>query len=105
LSSIALFLTFFAMAVHIRFALGRWPEFGEECNTLLFRLHEIILATVALIAVIVAAPLWLILLIYRQFRISVRVHFVQVLLFGAGWALICFAGKYDPTPFTNWFLD
>ena len=64
------------MAVHIRFALGRWPEFGEECRTPLFSVHEFIAAGIALFAMFVAAPLWLVLLVYRPFRISVGIHLI-----------------------------
>ena len=93
------------MAVHIRLALGRWPNFGEDCNTTLFRAHEFMLGGVGLFAVFVAAPLWLLLLCFRSFRVSWRVHVYQASIFIAGWILIWLAGKFDPTPFTNWFLD
>ena len=63
------------------------------------------LVGVGLFAVYAAAPLWLVLLCYRSFRLAWSKHVVQILIFGAGWLLIFLAGKYDPTPFTYWFLD
>ncbi|MFO1514833.1 MAG: hypothetical protein U1F83_18310 [Verrucomicrobiota bacterium] len=105
LSSSALLLALIALAAHIRIALGRWPQFGEECHTAFFRAHEIVLGGMVLFTVYVAAPLWLILLSCRQFRISWRVHLTQALVYGLGWLSILLTGKYDPTPFTNWLLD
>jgi hypothetical protein len=105
LSSPLLFLTLVAMALHIRFALGRWPAFGEECPTALFRIHEFISGGVGLFALFVAAPLWLLLLCFRPFRVAWRAHVAQALLFLGGWLAIYLVGKYDPTPFTYWFLD
>ena len=105
LSSIALFLTLVAMAIHIRLALGRWPAFGEECHTALFRIHESIFDGVGIFAVFVAGPLWLFFLFFRSFRVSLRIHVFQALTFIGGWLLIYLVGKYDPTPFTYWLLD
>ena len=105
LSSPVLFLTLVAMAFHIRLALGRWPDFGEDCHTALFSIHEFIFGGVGLFAVFVAAPLWLLLLCFRSFRGTWRTHIAQTLIFFCGWLVIYLAGKYDPTPFTNWFLD
>jgi len=105
LSSSALLLTLIALAAHIRLALGRWPEFGEQCHAVSFRIHEFILGGCALFAVFVAGPLWLAFLCFHRFRISWGIHLLQALVYGLGWLLIFLAGKYDPTPFTNWFLD
>jgi len=105
LSSSALLLTLIALAAHIRLALGRWPEFGEESHTVPFQVHEFAIGGIGLFAVYVAAPLWLVFLFLRQFRLSWRVHFIQSLVYGLGWFLIFLAGKHDPTPFTNWLLD
>jgi hypothetical protein len=93
------------MAVHIRVALGRWPSFGEDCNTVLFRAHEYLLVGVWWLALFIAAPLWILFLLLPAFRLGWRVHLAQAAIFGLGWLLIFVAGKYDPTPFTYWFLD
>ena len=105
LSSPALLLVLVAMAVHIRLALGRWPNFGEDCNTTLFRIHELVLGGVMLFAVFAAVPLWSLFLCFRSFRISWRTHALQALVFVVGWLLIFSSFKWDPTPFTYWFLD
>ena len=105
LSSLVLLLTLITFAVHIRIALGRWPAFGENYNSAIFRLHELTLVGVRLFTVYAAPLAWLILLFFRSFRISWRVHLIQTLAYGIGWVLILTAGKWDPTPFTNWLLD
>ncbi|MCW5198656.1 hypothetical protein VU06_02780 [Desulfobulbus sp. F3] len=104
LSSHGLFLTLVTLAIHIRLGLGRWPVYGEEYHTVLFRTHEVFLYGAALVAFLVAAPLWL-LLCFRSFRVSWRTRLVQAMVFISGWLLISLSGKYDPTSFTDWFLD
>jgi hypothetical protein len=105
LSSPALLLTIVTLAMHIRLGLGRWPFYGEEYHTALFSLHWLILSGTTLFALFGAAPLWLLLLCFRSFRVSWRTHVSQAIAFISGWILICLGGKYDPTPFTDWFLD
>ena len=105
LSSSALLLTLVMMAVHIRVALGRWPTFGEDCNTLLFSLHEWVLVGVGGFAFYLAAPLWGLFLLFRRLRCGWKCHLAQAGTFALGWLLILAVGKHDPTPFTYWLLD
>ena len=105
LSSSVLLLILVMMAGHIRVALGRWPTFGEDCNMLLFRVHELLLVAVGGFALYVAAPLWVLFLLFRRLRLGWKCHLAQSGVFALGWLLIFAAGKYDPTPFTYWLLD
>ncbi len=104
-SPYVLLLTLVRMAAHIRTSLGHWPSFGEECNTVLFRIHEFVLVGIGWFALFLAAPLWVLLLFFRRHRLGWRLHVVQAVIFALGWLLIFVAGKYDPTPFTYWLLD
>jgi hypothetical protein len=105
-SSVALLLTFITMAAHVRLGLGHWPTpMTEDYRTLGFRIHEWALIGILMFTVYVAGPLWLVFLFFRRLRLSWRAHLAQLLAYGAGWLLIFLAGKYDPTTFTDWFLD
>jgi hypothetical protein len=44
-------------------------------------------------------------LCFRRLRLSWRTHIAQALIYGFGWLVILVAGKYDPTTFTDWFMD
>jgi hypothetical protein len=86
---------------------GTWPlaairrgvQFGS------IHLHELVLFGVVLFTVYAAPLAWLILVFFRPFRISWRVHLSQALAYALGWALILTGEKWDPTPFTNWLFD
>ena len=106
LSSILLLLTFITVAFHIRLGLGHWPTpMTEDYRTTAFRIHEHALIAVVLFTVYAAGPLWLLFLCFRGLRLSRRTHATQAVVYGLGWLLIVLAGKYDPTTFTQWFLD
>jgi hypothetical protein len=101
-----LFVLVAAMAVHVRLGLGHWPKpMVEDYRTLAYKIHDDMIGCVFLFGIYVALPLWLIFLCFRRLRLSLAVHLLQLLVFGCGWLAIYFAGKYDPTTFSEWFLD
>lgn len=106
LSSFLLLLTFVSMAFHIRLGLGHWPTpMTENYHTTAFRTHEHVLIAVLLFTVYAAVPLWVVCLCFRRLRLSRRAHVMKAAVYGLGWLLILLASKYDPTTFTEWFLD
>ena len=106
LSSVFLLLAFVTMAFHVRLGLGHWPTpMTEDYHTTAFRIHEYALIAILLFAVYAAGPLWLVFLFFRRLRLSWRAHITQAVVYGLGWLLILLASKYDPTTFTDWFLD
>jgi hypothetical protein len=105
-SSLALLLVCLALAIHIRLGLGHWPAPMEvEYDSAAFRAHELVVFVIAHFAVFMAIPLWPLLLVFKRFRAGVKTHLVQSAVFSAGWLLIYLFVKYDPTSFSDWFLD
>ncbi len=101
-----LLLLIVTLAVHVRLGLGHWPRpVWETYETTAFNLHMLAVWSLAWLSVFAAPPIWLILLCFRRFRLSLPVHLVQAVAFGCGWMAISLAGKHDPTTFTQWFLD
>jgi hypothetical protein len=99
-------LTYVTMGLHIRLGLGHWPKpMVENYQTVAFRIHEGTFLVVMLFTVFAAVPLWGVFLCFRRLRLSWRTHIAQALTYSLGWLVILVAGKYDPTTFTDWFLD
>ena len=105
-SPFVLGLAYVAMGLHLRLGLGHWPKpMIENYETLAFRIHEIAFYLLLLFTVFAAVLLWLVFLCFRRLRLSWRVHIAQALTYSLGWLVLLVVGKYDPTTFTEWFLD
>src|SRR5262245_53795785 len=106
ISPFVLGLTYVTMGLHVRLGLGHWPRpMWENYQTLPYRIHEGAFLIILLFTVFAAIPLWIVFLCIRRLRLSWRSHIAQVVVYGLGWLVILVAGKHDPTPFTEWFLD
>jgi hypothetical protein len=106
LSSAALLLLWLALALHVRLGLGHWPTpMIENYRTTFFTVHYQILLGVGLFAVYGAAPLWFLLLCVHRFRGAWRTHIAQGVAYILGWIMMFLVVKFDPTTFTDWFLD
>lgn len=94
---------FYALVIHTRFSLGRWPQFGERFDGLL-RLHEIVVwlfVTPFSFSIYVAGLMFLACLCFRQSR--------HLSIYALGYAmalLLAYAAMFlAPGPFLNWFFD
>lgn len=106
LSPVLLLVLFLTLAVHVRLGLGHWPKpMRENYHTAAYSSHEHIFTLFALVTVYGAVPLWLLLLFFRPFRISLRTHLIQAGIYALGWGLIAIYTAWDPGQFTEWFLD
>jgi hypothetical protein len=94
---------FYALVIHSRFSLGRWPHFGEGFDGLL-HLHEIVVwlfGTPLYFSVFVAAFVFLACLFIRRLR-----HFSVYALGYAVALLLAYAAVFlAPGHFLNWFFD
>jgi hypothetical protein len=105
-SPVLLLLVFIALAVHVRVGLGHWPTpMFENYHTPAYRAHEQVLTWIGCFTVYAAIPLWLLMLCFRPFRISLRTHLIQVGVYALGWGLILLYGAIDPGRFLDWFFD
>jgi hypothetical protein len=101
-----LFLIFLTLAVHVRVGLGHWPTpVFENYHTMACGLHEQVVIWVAVFTIFVAIPLWLISLLFRLFRISLKTHLLQAGVYIVGWAIIILYARIDPYKFAEWFFD
>jgi hypothetical protein len=106
LAPVYLLVVYVAMAIHIRVGLGHWPKpMVEDYHSVLFQVHKWLLVGCIFFAVFAAIPVWVLLLCFRAFRITLRIHVAQLGIFVLGWLLIFLAAYFDPTTFTDWFLD
>lgn len=106
LAPLTLFVGILSMAAHVRLGLGRWPvPMIESYDTAAYRRHEMAVFGIMIAALYVALPLWGVLLISPKLRLGARKHALQIAVFFSGFMLIYLAAKFDPTPFTEWFLD
>jgi len=105
-SSLLLLFVFVSLAAHVRLGLGHWPApMLETYQTAAYDGHEQVFIWVALFTVYAAVPLWLVLLCFGMFRISLKTHVIQTGIYAVGWALISLYSFIDPGRFTEWFLD
>jgi hypothetical protein len=106
LSSVALVVGAVLLALHVRLGLGHWPTpMREDYRTLAYQLHEQVVVGMAAFAVYAAVPLWILFVCLPWFRISGRVHVVQVFIYLFGWALVAILLYFDPYRFVSWLAD
>jgi len=101
-----LLLIFLALAVHVRVGFGHWPTpVLENYHTMACSLHEQVVIWVAAFTIFFAIPLWLISLLFRLFRISLKTHLIQAGAYVGGWAMLILYARVDPYRFVEWFFD
>ncbi len=101
----AVMLLYVSLAAHFRLASGHWPSMmSEDFSSSLFTFHEHFTLRFAFIAFLAPAA-WLAMLLFRRLRRPLKTHLLQALAYGLGWALILLILQYDPTSFSDWFLD
>ncbi len=107
LSSLATLVLYLSFALHIRVHLGRWPvPMTENPAWPLLSVHEAVLVFGGLFAFYAAGPLWIACQFFPALRPSSRGRMIaQAALFAGGWLCIVLVFKYDPTRFSEWFLD
>lgn len=95
-----------ALAFHVRLGLGHWPApMMEDYATPAFKVHFLALQISFGLALYSFAPVWMLFLCARRFRVSVRFHALQSAVYAGGWLtilLICWIG---PWRFMEWLAD
>lgn len=107
-SLFVLFGIYLLFALHIRLDLGRWPVpmFEQYPEPPLVQLHGWVLLLWGYFSVFAAGPLWLLCQFVQTLRPrSMRTIVWQLASLLGGWVCIFLFCEYDPTPFTDWFLD
>lgn len=104
-ASFLLYFLFLSYAFHIRWGLGHWPTpMLENYESPLFSLHGRVVDGAGLFAV--AAPLlWIMLLLNPATRSPKRELLWQAALYTLGWICLFLSARFDPTTFTDWFMD
>lgn len=97
-------LLFYTFVVHVRWSLGRWPEFGQQLEGWLFAFY--IQATQqaawALVSSLFIAPVILVACLFcRRWR-HVSVYAAA---YGAAVGIAIGAMFLAPDPFLNWYFD
>jgi hypothetical protein len=107
LSSEVLLLLWLAMAATCRLALGHWPQpMIENFNSPTYALLEGAMLLWGYFTVLVAGPTCLIIMIIALASgIGKRSAFLRIGFYGIGWALLLCAILFDPTTFSEWFID
>lgn len=93
---------FYALVIHSRLSLKRWPHFGEKLDGLL-RLHEAVVwlfVTPLYFSIFVAALVFFAFLFFRQSRH----HSIYALGYAVALLLAYAAMFLAPGPFLNWFF-
>ena len=105
-SPVVLLLSFLSLAAHVRLALGHWPTpMTESFGGSAYDTHERAVTWVGFFAVYFAIPLWLLMLCFRAFRITLKHHLIQLGVYAVGWGLIVLYVVCDPGRFAEWFFD
>jgi hypothetical protein len=97
-------LLFYTLALHVRFVLGRWPDFGERLPTQFLSLHEKCVWHFygALFFSLCAVPFLVIgSVCFRRWR-HLSVYFISYAIFAA---LAGVSILLAPHAFLNWFFD
>jgi len=98
-------LLYISLAIHCRLAVGYWPRAViENVNMKSYEIHERAFWLFTYV-VLASLPCWLVMLFFKKFRINIKIHLMQFIVFGLGILLIILTLMFDPTPFTEWFLD
>lgn len=106
LSSLALFVTSAALAVHVRLGLGHWPKpMWEDYRTVGFEMHQGVLIGVALFALYVAGPLWAVFVCIPRLRQSWGTHWRQLAVYALGWCCVLAFIALDPYHIVTWWRD
>jgi hypothetical protein len=96
---------YISLAIHCRLVVGHWPEpIIENVNILSYNIHETLIYILMYI-VFLSIPAWFIMLFFKNLRITLKIHLIQITAFVLGILLIALFFKFDSTPFTEWFLD
>ncbi len=94
-----------SLALHCRWVGGHWPKpMLENIHIKTYLIHERALWIFSYV-VLVSLPCWLVMLFFKKFRINIKTHLLQFIVFGFGILLIILTLMFDPTPFTEWFFD
>lgn len=106
LSSHLLFGVLWGLAMHVRLGLGRWPRpMWDKYATAAFEAHFHVLQAVGLATVYGAIPIWFLLLCFRRFRGTLKLHLLQAVVYGLGWGVIGLWCLVDPWKFLQWLAD
>ncbi len=101
-----LLLVFTTLALQVRMELGHWPTpMVESYSSPTYRVGAHIVVWIGYFTVFAAIPLWLLMLCFRPFRMSISNHLIQIGVYALGWGLIALYGAVDPGGFLAWFLD
>ena len=97
-------LFYYAFVAHVRFSLGRWPNFGENLDGWLLRVHH---QTVGLFALFLAGTLLLVPVIFIGSLLSQRWRHVAIyaLWYAGGVGIAYWSLRAAPRPFLNWLFD
>lgn len=96
------------LAMHIRLDLGRWPVpmFEKYQEPASFQLHSLVLVLWSFFSVFAAGPIWLLCQFVGPLRPPSRqTSALQLATLLGGWVCMALVYNFDPTPFTDWFLD
>ena len=103
---VVLLLGVLALATHVRIGLGHWPTpMFENYRTPAYRVHEAAVFWIGWFTIFAAIPLWLLLICFRRFRMTLKMHLLQAGIYAAGWLVIAVYVSIDPGQFVYWFLD
>lgn len=95
-----------SLAAHVRLGLGHWPvPMVENYATPAFKVHFIALQVFFGLALYSFAPVWMLLLCARRFRVSFRFHALQSAVYAGGWLTILLICWIDPWRFMEWLAD
>lgn len=100
-----LLLTMLTGAIHVRMALGRWPNFNDPIPSAGWPIHQFAIIWSLVTSAFVAFPVWVLLLCFGQFRGSRQLHTRQALVFLTCWAAVLLWCYFDPGKLIYWFND
>src|SRR5712671_6882761 len=102
---IALFF-FITMSLHVRASFGKWPQQSvHHFDSVSLQIHQLVFLLSTFFALFGAIPLWLLSLCFRSLRLLFRNHFLQVVLFIAGWSVHFFLYSSSGGEWMTWYFD
>lgn len=78
---------------------------AEDYATPAFKGHFGVLRVAFVFALYSIAPVGMLLLCARRFRVSFRFHAAQAAVYGGGWLVILLLCQLDPWRFMQWLAD